>query len=159
MQPKIKITGQKELFRALAKFGEEAEHRIDQITKSAATRIADEAKNLAPRGMETNKDGNATINIAQLINVEHTDHLFYSVKVQAKDEPGSPPIAAYLEFGTGAYFDKSHEWKDIASEFFVNGKGYMPAHPFLYPAYNRGKIIYEANLKALLENLTKKHSK
>src|SRR5690606_6455672 len=125
-------------------------------TKSVATRIADDAKNLAPRGMETNKDGNATINIAQLINVEHTDHLFYSVKGQAKDQPGTPPIAAYLEFGTGAFVDVATEWKDMAMMFYKNGKGYLRPHPYLYPAYNKGKPIYEAQLKALLENLTKK---
>src|SRR5690606_26639810 len=106
MQSKLKITGQKELFKALAKFGEEAERRVDQITHATATQIADQAKLNAPRA-------NAEINIAQGINVAKEAHLFYSVNVQ------SVPIAAYIEFGTGAYFDKSHEWKDIAQEFFV----------------------------------------
>lgn len=154
MQPKIKITGQKELFRKLAKFGDEAEKRIDQITKSSATRIADDAKDNAPRGKETNKDGNGTINITQLINVEHTSHLFYTVKVQADQDKG--PIPAYLEFGTGAFVEVAPEWKDMAWEFYKNGKGRLHPQPYLYPAYTRGKKIYEDTLKALLDQLTKK---
>lgn len=143
MQPKIKITGQKELFRKLAQFGEEAEKRVDQITHATATQIADQAKLNAPRA-------NATINIAQGINVAKEAHLFYTVNVQAV------PIAAYLEFGTGAFVDVAPEWKDMAMMFYKNGKGMLRPQPYLYPAYNRGKDIYERNLKALLENLTKK---
>lgn len=146
MQPKIKITGQNELIRALSKFGEEAEKRIDQITHATATQIADQAKLNAPRA-------NAEINIAQTINVSKESHLFYTVNVQAV------PIAAYLEFGTGAFVDVAPEWKDLAWEFYKNGKGRLRPQPYLYPAYTRGKKIYEANLNALLEHLTKKHSK
>ena len=143
MQPKIKITGQKELFRKLAQFGDEAERRIDQITHATATQIADQAKLNAPRS-------NAEINIAQTINVAKESHLFYTVNVNAV------PIAAYLEFGTGAFVDVAPEWKDMAWEFYKNGKGRLHPQPFLYPAYTRGKRIYEDNLKALLDQLTKK---
>ena len=146
MQPKIKITGQKELFRKLAQFGDEAEKRIDQITHATATQIADQAKANAPRA-------NAEINIAQTINVSKESHLFYTVNVNAV------PIAAYLEFGTGAFVEVAPEWKDLAWEFYVNGKGRLHPQPYLYPAYTRGKKIYEANLNALLDHLTKKHSK
>jgi len=152
MQPKIKITGQKELLRALSKFGEEAEKRIDQITNIAAVEIAQDAKDRAPRGKETNPDGNATINITQLINVEHTSHLFYTVKVQADEDN---PIPAYLEFGTGAFVKVAPEWKDMAWEFYKNGEGRLHPQPYLYPAYTRGKAQYENDLKQLLDQLTK----
>ena len=142
MQPKIKITGQKELFKALAKFGEEAEKRIDQITNVAAVEIADQAKLNAPRS-------NAEINIAQGINVAKESHLFYTVNVQAV------PIAAYLEFGTGAFVKVAPEWKDMAWEFYKNGEGRLHPQPYLYPAYTRGKAQYEKDLKALLDQLTK----
>ena len=146
MQPKIKITGQKELFRKLAQFGDEAEKRVDQITHATATQISDQAKLNAPRA-------NAEINIAQTINVSKESNLFYTVNVQAV------PIAAYLEFGTGAFVEVAPEWKDMAWEFYKNGKGRLHPQPYLYPAYTRGKKIYEDNLKALLDQLTKKHSK
>ena len=62
MKPKIIISGQKELIRALSKFGDEAERRIDQITHATATQIADHAKLNTPQSK-------AEINIAQTINV------------------------------------------------------------------------------------------
>lgn len=143
MKPKIKITGQQELIKALSKFGEEAERRVDQITHASATRIADQAKLNAPRA-------NAEINIAQGINVAKESKLFYTVNVQAV------PIAAYLEFGTGAFVKVAPEWRGMAWEFYVNGTGRLHPQPYLYPAYTRGKKIYEDNLKALLDQLTKK---
>lgn len=142
MKPKVKVTGQKELIKALSKFGEETEKRIDQITHATATQIADQAKFNAPRA-------NAEINIAQSINVSKESKLFYTVNVNAV------PIAAYLEFGTGAFVEVAPEWKDMAWEFYVNGKGRLHPQPYLYPAYTRGKKIYEANLKALLDQLTR----
>jgi len=49
-------------------------------------------------------------------------------------------MGAYIEFGTGEYakwtvglYDQS--WRDMAWDFFVNGKGKLPAHPYMYPAY------------------------
>ena len=47
--------------------------------------------------------------------------------------------APYVEFGTGLYAkeylsDKPSDLKRYAMEFFVNGKGRMPARPFLFPA-------------------------
>jgi hypothetical protein len=49
-------------------------------------------------------------------------------------------IGAYIEFGTGEYakwtiglYDQ--EWRDMAYEFYVNGKGKLPARPYMYPAY------------------------
>lgn len=149
MQPKLKITGQKELFRALAKFGEEAESLVDRATKSAATRIADDAKNAAPRDLNLGEKWRET-NIPQGINVAKEGRLFYTVNVQ------DVPIAAYFEFGTGAYIDIPPEWAHIAWEFYKNGKGTIKPKAFFYPAFTKGKVTYEAQLKALLENLTKK---
>jgi hypothetical protein len=47
--------------------------------------------------------------------------------------------AAYIEFGTGPAAAKyvpslEPEWQAIASAYYVNGKGRMPARPFLHPA-------------------------
>lgn len=149
MQPKLKITGQKELFRALSKFGEEAEKRIDQTTKTTAVGIAQEASDAAPRDLNLGEKWRET-NIQQGINVAKEGRLFYTVNVQ------DVPIAAYFEFGTGAYIDIPPEWAHIAWEFYKNGRGTIKPKAFFYPAYTRGKIIYETQLKELLENLTKK---
>ena len=49
-------------------------------------------------------------------------------------------IAAYLEFGTGPFASKRvkelpFEWEMVAQQFYVNGKGTMPAHPYLVDSY------------------------
>lgn len=49
-------------------------------------------------------------------------------------------MGAYIEFGTGEYARSTvglydQEWRDMAYEFYVNGKGKLPARPYMYPAY------------------------
>lgn len=54
--------------------------------------------------------------------------------------------AAYVEFGTGAEvfisdFIFTPEMKAYAATFFVNGKGNLPARPYLFPAYEKNRIL------------------
>lgn len=47
--------------------------------------------------------------------------------------------APYIEFGTGIYAtnylaSKEQEWKDLARQYYVNGKGTTPSTPYFYPA-------------------------
>lgn len=144
MRPKLKITGQKELFKALAKFGDEAEQKIEAVTAITAQEIALQASQNAPANFGK---------LRQSIHARKEGHLFHTVYVN------NVPIGAYVEFGTGAYVDVPAEWSDMAWEFYINGRGYLRPHPYLYPAYTRGKAQYEKDLRNLLETLTKKHSK
>lgn len=176
MQPKLKITGQKELFKKLAQFGEEAERMIDIDTKNTAEDIAEGAKQKVPVNFGKLK---------QSINVKKEEHLFYTVNVNEK-------YGAYVEFGTGVKVSVPAEFQDIASAFqnergggfdemlesikvWCRAKGipedraYIIAmnlikegqspQPYLYPAYVRGKSLYKRMLENTLETLTKKHSK
>lgn len=145
MKPKLVIKGEKALLKKLAEFGKEAERRVEAITEGAARAIADEATANAPRNV-------AEVNIAQSINASKVTPLFWQVNVNAV------PIAAYVEFGTGARVEVAPEWKGMAWEFYVNGKGYLPPRPYLYPAYRNGKEDYSRELKKALEELTKKYS-
>ncbi len=43
--------------------------------------------------------------------------------------------AAYVEFGTGTEVEVPAGLESYAMEFFVSGKGHLPAHPFMFPAY------------------------
>lgn len=56
------------------------------------------------------------------------------------------PMGAYMEFGTGVYVKVAPEWKDMAWQFYVNGKGRLRATPYMYPAFVKGR----ANLLKLL---------
>lgn len=62
--------------------------------------------------------------------------------------------AAYVEFGTGPYaatylLSIEPEWRDIARIYFVNGKGRMPAQPYLHPAFEKNILLLMKKLKAL----------
>lgn len=43
--------------------------------------------------------------------------------------------AAYVEFGTGAKVKVPPGLEKYAREFFVSGKGTLPARPYMFPAY------------------------
>lgn len=49
-------------------------------------------------------------------------------------------MGAYIEFGTGEYATSTlsaynAEWRAMAYEFYVNGKGTLPARPYMYPSW------------------------
>jgi len=67
-------------------------------------------------------------------------------------------IAAWIEFGTGQSA-KSYlatvpeEWREIASRYYVNGKGRIVNKPFLLPAYNNGVKAYAKDIEAMLNKV------
>lgn len=65
----------------------------------------------------------------------------------------SASYAAYEEFGTGPYTEVPQGMDEFAMQFFVNGKGHSPAHPYLLPAF------FEERDKAVvtLEEAIRKH--
>ena len=76
MKPKLKITGQKELLKELAAFGEEAERKVSAVTFVTAQEIATKAAQNAPANFGK---------LRQSINVEPNapGKLFYEVNVNA----------------------------------------------------------------------------
>ena len=151
MKTKLKITGQKELLKKLAAFGEEAERTISSVTQSVAGNIALKASQNAPieaPGLDSNE-------LAKSINVEprESGKMFYQVAVNAL------PMGAYMEFGTGAFVDVKPGWESTAWAFYKNGKGTLHPKPFLYPAWREGKDEYKESLNALLKNLTNKFNR
>lgn len=64
------------------------------------------------------------------------------------------PMGAYIEFGTGVFVKVAPEWKDLAWQFYVNGKGRLHAHPYLYPAYEKGRKDFIKALKAKIRQIT-----
>ena len=75
---------------------------------------------------------------------------------------GNNEMAAYLEFGTGlsaaSILAPYPKWvKDIAMEFYVNGKGTLTGKPYFYPAVFRNETILQKELKTISdENVTDK---
>lgn len=89
-----------------------------------------------------------------------------SIGVDIKDKSvtlyATDKVAPYIEFGTGTRvfetteFNFTPEMKEYARRFFVNGQGYLPAHPFLFPA---GYYNYKQAVKNIISTLKKEIKK
>lgn len=134
------------LIRELMAFGEEAEKALKMELAGTAAQIVFDAKSNA------NSYGSKfPPEIAQGISSEkESDGFGFSIHQNAL------PLGAYLEFGTGTFVVVAPEWKDLAWQFYKNGKGMLHAYPYLYPAYQEGRKNLIKNLTQDLEDLTKK---
>lgn len=68
------------------------------------------------------------------------------------------PYAAYVEFGTGQFAADyvtglPAELQEYAMQFFVSGKGRLPARPFLFPAYFKHLEILKKNIELIAESM------
>ena len=88
---------------------------------------------------------------------------FYNKGLKAEvGVKGNNEIAAYIEFGTGlsaaSILAPYPKWvKDIAMEFYINGKGTLKGKPYFYPAVFRNETILKKELKTISdENVTDK---
>ena len=140
----VKVEGAQDLIKKLKKYGTDAENKVESITKNIAEEIATDAADNAPANYGK---------LRQSINANKEYKMLYNVNVNAV------PIGAYVEFGTGAKVDVPDEWKDLAWQFYVNGQGYLPPTPYLYPAFRKGRDQYEKDLQDLLDKLSSSFNK
>lgn len=63
------------------------------------------------------------------------------------------PMGAYIEFGTGVYVKVADEWRDMAWQFYVNGKGRLRATPYMYPAFQKGRKIFIEALRKKMRQI------
>lgn len=119
---KVKIKGLQNL---LAKAEKDIDRIIKEVLLSSANSILQDALSRLPANSGA---------IRSSFAIAVTDN-GYTVTIFSDEE-----VAAYIEFGTGdfakAYLaGKPAEVVAEAIKFFVNGKGKMPAQPYLFPAY------------------------
>lgn len=67
-------------------------------------------------------------------------------------------LAAYMEFGTGSGYKAIEaslepEARELARQFFVNGKGRLPARPYLLPAYYKHRKQFLVNIRKLVKKI------
>lgn len=161
-----KVKGLGELIDKLIKADKRFEQEVKEIVAFNTGEMELEAIRLAPSpgediltqfGTESQIDiarGRGWRPISQEIgSFESKDGLSGTVFVN----DGAGLIAAYCEFGTGQSA-KSYlatvpkEWRDIASKFYINGKGTIIAQPYLLPAWYKQKIVFLKELEALVKN-------
>lgn len=125
--------------------------------------ITDEVHNILDKG------GDDILNTAKS-NVDDTDISSSLVKV-SRDENGAYIInigtdlvtGAYYEYGTGenVFIIKNgagaftSDDKDYAHEFYVNGKGYKYARPYLSPAYYSGRAKIAQEIERLVNSVVR----
>lgn len=127
---------------------------LDKITDQVKQIINDELYGFALETVsdaKQNVNSNGTIDNGFLINSiasnVYPDQLSVEIIVAAY-------YAAFIEFGTGqfaaAYVSALPiEIQEYAMTFFVNGKGRLPARPFLFPALEANIIKLKEHLKTI----------
>lgn len=89
--------------------------------------------------------------IRNSIRAKKNSFLNYSLIAGTKNSD----LAAYIEFGTGKYFNlypgKEKEWQKLAKNYYKNGKGVTRPHPYLYPSFTSGLVSLISNIKQVIK--------
>ena len=140
---KSTIKGLDKVYKDFAKLSQEVHKKVGLVTKANAMEISADARKKAPKDLGK---------LAQGISYEKVDDTF-NYKIFAREK-----YSAYVEFGTGGMVKVPSELKEIAIQF--KGKGVkevnLPARPYLYPAFVKGRQQYLEDLQDLLKKETKK---
>jgi len=129
-------------FRKIKNFGKETEEIVKEELQSSIDDIYNEALMRAPADMGGGGGirGSAYKDVAGL-----TGEVGFRNK-----------YAAYVEFGTGTKVQIPQGLEDYAMTFYVNGKGRLPARPFLFPPFF---IISSFFLSDISERMEKEWNK
>ena len=140
---KSTIKGLDKVYKDFNKLSKEVHKKVGIVTKANAMEISADAKKNARKDFGK---------LAQGISYEKDEKTF-NYKIFAREK-----YSAFVEFGTGGMVKVPTELTKIASEFI--GKGVkevnLPARPFLYPAFVKGRAQYLDDLNDLLNKETKK---
>src|SRR5688572_8350269 len=136
---KVKIDGLESVLKKVEKYDKALGEGVINVLSEGAENIAANARARAPKGR--------TKRLANSIIADTSQPYRKSVSVFA-------PHAPFVEFGTGSrVFDSPFQFtpamKEYAMDFFVSGKGRMPAAPFLFPAYTAEIIQIRNRLRKL----------
>tara|TARA_R110000764_G_scaffold62855_2_gene133219 strand:+ start:202 stop:633 length:432 start_codon:yes stop_codon:yes gene_type:complete len=140
---KSTIKGLDKVYKDFAKLSQEVHKKVGLVTKANAMEISADARKKAPKDLGK---------LAQGISYEKVDDTF-NYKIFAREK-----YSAYVEFGTGGMVKLPSELKELAIQF--KGKGVkevnLPARPYLYPAFVKGRVKFLDDLNDLLNKETKK---
>ena len=144
---KSTIKGLDKVYKDFNKLSKEVHKKVGLVTRENAKEISANArKNARAKGIWDLGD------LVGNISYEKVNDTF-NYKIFAREK-----YSAYLEFGTGGMVKVPNELIKIASEFI--GKGVkeinLPARPYLYPAFVKGRQQFLEDLEDLLKKETKK---
>ena len=148
MKVKMRIEGTKELIKHFKNFGDDGKRAMSKIALVSAREMQSNAERSIRSYSQTIQEFAGQVLIFP--NTENAQS--YEVSM------ANVPMAAYVEFGTGAKVQIPDGWQDVAQEFFVNGQGTLPPFPYFIPAFNKVKNTYEKDLEDELNQLIKKYN-
>lgn len=129
--------GLKELLSGLDKVADNVVKGLDQEMGASAKQIARDAKRNAPKNMG---------DLANSISDDRKGELNYEIVAQKF-------FAPFVEFGTGTKVDVPPGLEEYAMQFYRGPGVNLPAHPFLFPAYEEErKKLVDRLKKDLLNN-------
>ncbi len=135
----FKVQGLDAVLRSIDSYSNKVQGQIDDTLTAAAEAAVETAKQLAPTD-----DSNLHNNIG------------YVNEPFSKDIYSGAAYSAYIEFGTGANVDvpniEGMNLPAYAMTFFVNGKGRIRPHPFLFPAIQQETRKLPGIIEKILKN-------
>ena len=133
----------KKVTDAINKYGDDAVKSISDITKITAQEIELTAKSYAPVDNGTLRQS--------IIAEQQESPLHYRITAYM-------PYSAYQEFGTGGKVIIPEGWSAKAKQFIGKGlrKINLTPQPFMYPAFIRGRGIFNKEIKEALKRLNNK---
>lgn len=138
------VKGLDNVLRMFDRKARQIEREIKSTVDAQGREMRDDAKNNAVNISYLKYNSTSFVYLPNKIKSEPEDNGFsHVVKVKADNQ------AAYIEFGTGTFAEEElakrpSEWGPIAMQFFVNGKGFTIAQPYLYPAFaKRGPLFIQ----------------
>lgn len=140
---KSNITGMKAVLDRIEKYDKALKQDLVQVLDEGAVSISDRARASAPQGLTGRLKASISADVSAPYSKVISADIYY---------------AAFVEFGTGsmvfdndAGFSFTPEMKEFAKEFYVNGKGRMPAQPYMFPALEEGKRQIIERVKKLFD--------
>jgi HK97 gp10 family phage protein len=150
---KIEFIGAGKVRAAMEKVKRQIRNDANKLVAGAAMRTATVAKQrLQPHSGDSREQAFEIAAIRQSINYSHNANALEAT-VYAGNVTGDH-LAAYYEFGTGKHAATyvpglPPGWQALARTFYVNGKGTLKEHPYLYPAWKQEGQRLSEKLKNL----------
>ena len=143
------LIGLKKVTNSLDRLEKLAEKVYGDVEKNTAEEIAGDAKVILSR-VSTDKG-----------------RLVQSLKAWKNGDDGGYKAgsqvhyAPYVEFGTGYGFKDYpfEEWEEYARDFYVNGLGRMLPSPYLFPAFQKNKPIFDKDVQSVTDKIFNRFNK
>ena len=135
------LLGTDALEKRLKDYSKKIQNRVEEEIEATAQDIRAKAVRRVPVNLSTLKQG---------ITIRPVSKGVWEVASNAN-------YSAYVEFGTGVYAASyvptlPKEIQEYARQFYVNGKGTIPARPFLFNSFLEERVQLVKRIKEIIKN-------